>query len=73
MEVMTAKDILLEKANRLKPIEKLQLIDALLESLDKPDKEIEKQWIKEADGRYEAFKRGDLKSSDCEEIKKRYE
>ena len=73
MEAIITKDNILEKAKKLKPIEKLQLVDALLESLDKPDPEIEKLWIKEADERYEAYKRGELKSTDWEEIKKRYE
>jgi putative addiction module component (TIGR02574 family) len=73
MEAITIKDNILEKAKKLKPVEKLQLIDALLETIDKPDREIEKLWIKEADERYEAYKRGELKATDWEEIKKRYE
>jgi putative addiction module component (TIGR02574 family) len=73
METAITKDNILEKAKKLKPIEKLQLVEALLESLDKPDPEIEKLWIKEADERYEAYKRGELQSTDWEEIKKRYE
>jgi putative addiction module component (TIGR02574 family) len=73
MEAIATKDSILEKAKLLKPVERLQLVDALLESLDKPDKEIEKQWIKEADARYDAYKRGEAKATDWEVIKKRYE
>ena len=40
MEAIKAKDIILENAKMLNPIEKLQLVEALLESLDKPDPEI---------------------------------
>ena len=73
MEAIKTRDNILESAKMLNPIEKLQLIEALLESLDKPDSEIEKIWIKEADERYQAYKRGELKSTGWEEIKKRYE
>jgi len=73
MEAIKTKESILENAKKLNPIEKLQLVDALLESLDKPDPEIEKIWIKEADERYQAYKRGELKSTNWEEIKKRYE
>ncbi len=70
---MASKQIIFDKAKLLNPLDRLQLIDALLESLDKPNPEIEKLWIKEADARYEAYKRGELKATDWEEIKKRYE
>lgn len=60
---------LAERAINLKPVERLQLIEVILLSLDKPDAEIEKLWIKEADARYEAYKRGELKSTDWDEIK----
>jgi len=73
MKSIALKEELLDKAKKLQPVEKLQLIDALLESLDNPDPKIEKLWIKEADERYEAYKKGELKATDWEEIKKRYE
>jgi len=73
VEAIKTKECIFENAKKLNPIEKLQLVEALLESLDKPDPEIEKIWIKEADERYKAYKRGELKSTDWEEIKKSYE
>jgi len=72
METTITKENLLEIAKHLKPVEQLQLIESLLENLDVPDTEIEQLWIKEADARYEAYKRGELKSTDWEDIKKRY-
>ncbi len=60
------------KASALKPIEKLKLVEIILYSLDKIDPEIEKAWLVEAEARYEAYKRGELKSIDWEDIKKRY-
>ncbi len=70
---MTNKQMIFDKAKLLNPLERLQLIDALLETLDKPNPEIEKLWIKESDARYEAYKKGELKATDWEEVKKRYE
>ena len=64
---------LADKAISLKPVKRLQLVDRILQSLDKPDATIEKLWIKEADARYEAYKRGELSTTDWNEIKKRYE
>jgi len=66
-------EFLTEKAVHLKPIDRIKLVEAILRSLDKPDPEIEAMWVKEAEARYEAYKRGELKAVDWEEIKKRYE
>jgi len=41
-----------------------------LESLDKPGPQIEALWVKEAEARYEAYKRGELKSTPWSEIRK---
>lgn len=72
MEAVITKENLLEKAILLKPIERLRLIDSLLESLDKPEPEIEKKWIEEADARYEAYRRRELKATDWEDIRIKY-
>jgi len=72
MEAVLTIDFVLKKAIQLKPLERLQPIDALLESLDKPNPPIEKLWIKEADERYQAYQKGELNVTDWEEIKKRY-
>ena len=73
MEALTSKQNIFEKAKLLNPLDRLQLIDALLESLDKPNPEIEKLWLKESDARYEAYKRGELKATDWDKVKERYE
>ena len=69
---MESLDQLTRKAVELKPAERLRLVEAILFSLDNPDSEIEKSWIKESELRYEAFKRGELEVTDWEVIKKRY-
>ena len=52
----------------LKPIEKIHLIEMLLNSLDKPDAEVEKMWVKESEARYEAYKKGEMKARSVEEV-----
>ncbi len=61
------------KAIALKPIDRIQLVESILLSLDKLDSEIEALWAKEADDRLEAYKRGEVDAKDWDEIKKRYE
>jgi putative addiction module component (TIGR02574 family) len=43
---------LIHQATALSPLERLQLVDYILESLDMPDKEIEKLWADEASRRW---------------------
>jgi putative addiction module component (TIGR02574 family) len=70
---MESLDQLAKKAMELEPVERIRLVEAILYSLDKPDPDIEKGWIAEAEARYKAYKRGELKAIDWNEIKKRYE
>ena len=68
---MTTKQ-LEKEALTLKPIEKIHLIEKMLISLDKPDSEIEKEWIAESEARYRAYKKGTIKAIPLEKIKKKY-
>lgn len=63
---------LAEKAACLKPVERIQLVEAILCSLDKPDPDIEKKWVAESEARYDAYQRGEVEAIDWETIKKRY-
>jgi len=46
---MVASNEILKEVLNLAPTEKAKLIDKLLSSLDKPDKELDKLWVKEAE------------------------
>ncbi len=70
---MESADELIKEAARLRPIERIRLVEAILYSLDKPDPDIEKSWVAESESRYAAYKRGELEALDWDEIKKRYE
>ncbi|MGR3218913.1 MAG: addiction module protein [Candidatus Anammoxibacter sp.] len=67
----TAMDILKE-AIQLDPNEKAKLVDQLITSLDKPDKNIDKLWAEEAESRLKAYKQGNLKAISLEEVLSKY-
>ncbi|MDY6830496.1 MAG: addiction module protein [Thermodesulfobacteriota bacterium] len=69
---MATTETLFKEALTLKPHEKAQLIDKLLSSLDKPDKEIDALWAKEAEDRIDAYDRGKLKSVALEQVLQKY-
>ncbi len=51
-------DKLAAEIRDLPDIEKLQLVDAILADLDKPDPEIDRVWAEEARRRWAAYKAG---------------
>ena len=59
---------LIREATSLSPLDKLQLVDYLLESLDMPDTEIEKLWAAEASSRWEGYKAGEINSVSAAEV-----
>jgi putative addiction module component (TIGR02574 family) len=67
---MTVKNI--EKTIlQLSPAERIHIVENILDSLHKPDPEIEQAWITESEKRYSAFKKGKVKAIPLESIKKR--
>ena len=63
---------LIHQATALPPLERLQLVDYILESLDIPDKEIEKLWAVEASRRWEGYKAGVIKTVSAAEVFEKY-
>ena len=63
---------LLEEALHLRPVERLQLIEWIAQSLDKPDKKIEQIWAEESERRYKALEEGKVKTIPLDEIIQRY-
>ena len=68
---MNSKTILTE-ALQLRPAERLQLIEWLTQSLNKPDEKIEKIWAEESEKRYIALKAGKVKTIPIAEIIRQY-
>ena len=63
---------LIREATSLPPLDKLQLVDYLLESLDMPDMEIEKLWAEESSRRWEGYKSGEISSVSAAEVFEKY-
>lgn len=63
-----SKNEVLELALHLKADEKFLIIDALLKSLDKPDKNIDDVWEDEAVRRLKAYDEGELETVSEEEF-----
>ena len=69
---MAAPNEILKEALTLKPTQQAELIDKLLASLDKRDKEIDELWAKEAESRIDAYERGELKAVALEKVLEKY-
>ena len=61
------KDIL-----KLSPLERANLVDHLLSSLDQPDENIDNLWRIEVEDRIKAYKSGKIKSVALEEVISKY-
>jgi len=62
----------LKEALALRPDQKAELIDKLLLSLDKPDKDIDELWAREAESRIDAYDQGKIKAVDLETVLRKY-
>lgn len=56
----------------LSDIEKLQLVDAILTDLDKPDPKIDRIWAEEARKRWAAYKAGRIPTVSYQEVMDRH-
>ncbi|MHB1357970.1 MAG: addiction module protein [Rhodocyclaceae bacterium] len=55
-------------AAKLPPSDRLQLVETILATLDKPDPEITAAWAAEAEDRLAAYRRGELAAVDESEV-----
>ena len=55
-------------AAKLAPSDRLQLVETILATLDKPDPEISAAWADEAKDRLAAYRRGELAAVDESEV-----
>jgi len=53
---------------KLKPEERLSLVEVLIKSLDEPDKKLDELWAEEAEKRLAAYREGRLEGVPMEEI-----
>ena len=65
-------DELLEKAKSLPATQQLQLVEDLLDVLDRPDTDIDTAWATEARDRLAAYRSGKVKAIPLEEVLAKY-
>lgn len=64
---MSTKE-LLKEALKLKPEDRLTLVEGVIRSLDEPDKKLDDIWAEEAEKRLKAYREGRLEGVPMEEI-----
>ena len=65
-------DPMVERLKTLPDMDRLQIVDYLLESLDIPNQEIERLWVAEAQDRYTAYILGEMQAVPLEEVFAKY-
>lgn len=60
------------QVRKLSPLIRLELVDAILSSLDEPDREADRLWSQEAEERLAAYRRGDMKAISLEDVLAKY-
>ena len=55
-------------AAKLSPSERLELVETILATLDKPDTEIAEAWAREAEDRLAAYRRGEIQAVSEDEV-----
>jgi putative addiction module component (TIGR02574 family) len=61
-----------EQARALTPQERIALVEDVLDSLDRPDPDIDRLWAAEARERLAAYRRGELPATDISDIVAKY-
>jgi putative addiction module component (TIGR02574 family) len=68
MEIDMGTQELISQALKLDPAERFAVVDQILRSLDRPDPEIDRIWLEEAERRLRAYREGKVKGIPAEEI-----
>ncbi len=69
---MVAVEHILDEISPLKPVEKLQLVDKILNSLNLFDGQVDTIWAQEAEDRIEAYERGMLSVVNEDDVFSKY-
>lgn len=65
-------DELLEKAKSLPAAQQLELVEGLLDALDRPDSDVDAAWAAEAKDRLAAYRRGEVRAIPLEDVLAKY-
>lgn len=69
---MTTPIELIHEIEKLPPIERARIVDIVIRNIIHPDSDIDRVWAQEASSRWDAYKRGDIKSISYEEVMSKY-
>jgi len=64
----TSAKAVLDQALKLPANDRAALVETLIHSLDKPDRALDAEWLKEAENRLLAYQTGELAALDAEEV-----
>lgn len=62
-----------EQAVQLPPVERMALVERILDSLDTPDPSVDALWAHEADDRLAAYRRGEVRAVALSEVVAKYQ
>ena len=65
---MQSAEAIIKSALNLKPQDRLLIIDFLINSIDKPDKEMDEIWAEEAEKRLKAYDAGKMETHSFQEV-----
>lgn len=68
---MTTEE-LLKQAKALAPAEKLELVEALMSELDRPDAGVDAAWAEEAEDRLAAYRKGQIRAIPLADVLAKY-
>jgi len=69
---MTEKSKILNEALKMSPAERAEIVDQLLQSLDKPDEKIDALWKEEVENRIDAYEAGNAQTVSVQEMLDKY-
>jgi len=69
----TTAEALSAQAVQLRPEERMEVVERILDSLDEPDAALDALWAKEADDRLAAYRRGEVKAVALSEVIAKYQ
>ena len=70
--MLQAAKALSEQAVQLPPVERMALVERILDSLDEPDPSMDALWAQEADDRLAAYRRGEIRAVPLSEVLAKY-
>jgi len=69
---MATANELIQKALSLSPGERIEWVEQVLNSLDRPDEAIDKLWAEESERRLEAYRSGEMESFSMDDVMAKY-